>query len=135
LSTDEKTGRTWLDVFFGLTPKTRIVIVGLLPLIVLLYFFLSYWVAKPGDMVSLLGIIEIKKTGAYPKADTQDNSSKIFKKSKPWDEESTNEPKKKYNLSDGKDTLQSRSPKTTVLIKRSGVSVLIAGKGSTINWD
>ncbi|MCK5057829.1 MAG: hypothetical protein KAT34_14310 [Candidatus Aminicenantes bacterium] len=150
MSDDKNIGRTWIDVLFSFSRKTRIGLMILVPVIILVVFLLLYGFAEPGETVSLFGIIKIKKYSQTSKPidsteldQTTDSSIKKGKvKTRP--DENSKENKEKGGPIFPKATLHHTDPPLSkvkvqshieIPIKRHGISVLITGNGQTINWD
>jgi hypothetical protein len=151
LNDDKNVGRTWIDVIFGVSRKVRIALIVVIPASILAVFILSYWFAEPGETVSLFGIIKIKKSSQTARpidlTDLDQATDSSTKKGK-----AKGKPDKNNN--ENNETGQPISPKATSLpptgprlskeetrphigipVKRHGISVLMTGKGQTINWE
>lgn len=140
MSGDNHFGRTVIDLLFVFNKKTVIVLLILITAAFLGFCAFSYMIAKPGDTISILGIITIKKTppesgtmNSIPSTSLQSNPVNPIKKDQPVNN-SGSQTNTKPNRSPSPGNPNVIQSQISHPFKREGISVLIAND-NRIDWD
>ena len=145
MADDDKVGRTWLDVIYGIYKKIRNLslkkIILIAASVVVMYctisFFL-YWIAKPGEKVSFLfGLFEITKQplpASKPVSPiTNHDEGREAKISTPEKEIGKSEQKKSATIQKPEPG-KSKPLKVPIPVKFQEFTVLLTNENNKIDW-